>query len=413
MTPADDTREYIVEADDWLGFLRPPFRGRFLDELRGLDLSRLQHLPPPKLGGLPLGREWRVLSRFMSGRCTVFEPSALSGVYRALSPRRAQDLFRAFVLGETLLPQTWADLIGATTLRGWEENHLFRADSGGQFLRFRVYGIGPLTLIADGEKPLLLRRVVAGTDSLLHVDFIDAHPQGRLKRCLDVGPGSGVVLLSAARHCEEGLGLDINPRAVEVTRLNAELNQMPHVRAEQADVFEHAGRFGRFDLVTWNMPFMLMPDRCKHTHFDAYGGHMGVEIQARFLRLLPTLLTPEGRAILLATTTILESGEDLLAGEIRTAAAETRLDFDVHVVQAFWSVAFRNYQIECGVRNFESWFLVIRPGSGRIRKIERPLATRMVDGVRGWLHGMRNPRRGAGRSVGPPSPTAQQRTEEA
>lgn len=392
MTTTDDHQEYIVEADDWLEFLKPPFRDRFLAELRGLGLNGLQRLPPPKVVGLPVGREWHVLSRFVSGRCAVFEPSALSGVYRAFMSRRTRGLFRAFVLGETLPRSTWSDLIGARTVSAWEEQRLFREEAGGLFLRFRVYGIGPLTLIADGEKPLLLRRVVAGTDSLRHVDFLEAHPQGRLRRCLDVGPGSGVVLLTAARSCDEGLGLDINPRAVGITTLNAELNGMPHVRAELADVFEHGGRFGRFDLVTWNMPFMLMPERCKHTHFDAYGGHMGVEIQARFLRVLPSLLSEGGRAILGATTTILESGEDLLAGEIERAAVETRLDFDIHVVQKFWSEAFRQYQIECGVRNFESWFLVIRSGGGRIRRIERPFTTRVVDGVRGWMHGLRNPR---------------------
>jgi methylase of polypeptide subunit release factors len=386
LSRTDDDREFVVEADDWLDGLVPPFRAELLATVRALGLGGLQRQPPPKSAGLPLGREARVLSRYLSGRCAVFEPSAFSGLYRRLATRRERDLLRAFVLGETLPDALWRDLIGAEALRHWGERRLLRAEAGGWFLRFRVYGIGPLLLLTDGDRPPLARRVVAGTDSLIHVELLESRDLGAPVRYLDVGCGSGVVLLAGAGRCEEALGLDLNPRAVVLSRLNAELNARDNVRVEEADIFRHSSRFGRFDLVTWNMPFMLVPERCRDTHLDSYGGRLGVEVQARFLRLLPTLLAPGGQAVLLATTTILDSGAELLGSEIRTLAPEHGLDVDIHIRQTFWSPSFLSYQIACGVRNFESWFLVVRPGSGRVRRFERSLGTRAVDGLRGCLH---------------------------
>jgi methylase of polypeptide subunit release factors len=384
-----EPRAFVVEDDDWLDALVPPLRAELLETVRALDLGRLQRFPLAKTRGLPIGREGRVLARYLSGRCAAFEPSAFAGLYRRLAGRREREQLRAFVLGETLPDAVWRDLLGAAGLARWTAGRLLREEAGGRFLRFRVHGLGPLTLLTDGDRPPLARRVVAGTDTLVHVEFLERRALGSPARALDVGCGSGAVLLTAARRAGEALGLDLNPRAVALSRLNAELNGLTalnKVRCEEGDVFEHGGRFGRFDLVTWNMPFMLVPERFKDTNLDSYGGRLGVEIQARFLRLLPTLLSPRGQAVLLATTTILDSGEELLGAEIRSLAPAGNLDVDIHVRQTFWSPRFLDYQIECGVRHFESWFLVVRPGSGQVRRFERSAATRAVDGLRGVLH---------------------------
>ncbi len=79
------------------------------------------------------------------------------------------------------------------------------------------------------------------------------------QRALDLGCGSGVQTLLAARHCGHVVAVDINPRAVELTRLNARLNGRENVEVRQGDWFEPvAGEL--FDLIVSNPPYVLSPD---------------------------------------------------------------------------------------------------------------------------------------------------------
>lgn len=84
---------------------------------------------------------------------------------------------------------------------------------------------------------------------------------------LDLGSGCGVQALLAARHAETVTAVDVNPRAVEYTALNAALNGIRNVDALQGAWFEPvAGR--RFDLVVANLPFVVSPD-ARYTYRDS------------------------------------------------------------------------------------------------------------------------------------------------
>jgi len=392
-SPAADGSAFVVEPDDWIAQLDSPFRVEFLESVRGLALGRLQRFPRPKDEGLPFGRELDVLSRYLTGRCAVFEPSGLAPAYAWLGTARERLLTRGFIFGEALPRSAWADAIGGEAFERWHAHHLFRESEGGFSLRFRVYGIGPITLVADPPDSKLLRRVIAGQDSLNLVEFLEAQRLPRVPRYLDVGPGSGVVLLSGAHLADESLGLDINPRAVAITRLNIELNGLQRTSARLSDIFAEDEARGRFDRITWNTPFMLLPPECRETHFDAFGGEMGVELQLAFIRRLPMLLSPGGRALLSGTSTVLNTGENLMNGALPIIASERGLDITMIVLRNFYTTAFPEYQRACGVHHFESVFFDISQGQGRYRRVEAPFRTRIQDGVRHALHALLEPRR--------------------
>jgi len=76
-------------------------------------------------------------------------------------------------------------------------------------------------------------------------------------RVLDLGTGSGCILLSllAARPEAEGLGTDLSPAALAVARQNAErLGLGGRARFDRADWFD--GIAGRFDLIVSNPPYI-------------------------------------------------------------------------------------------------------------------------------------------------------------
>jgi methylase of polypeptide subunit release factors len=77
---------------------------------------------------------------------------------------------------------------------------------------------------------------------------------------LDLGTGSGVQALLAARHSERVVGTDLNPRALRLARLNAELNGIENVEWRLGDLYAPADG-ERFGLVVANPPFVVSPAR--------------------------------------------------------------------------------------------------------------------------------------------------------
>ena len=99
-----------------------------------------------------------------------------------------------------------------------------------------VMGIGPATRTLAG---LTLRQPV--------------------RRALDVGSGCGVQALLASRHADHVVAVELNPRGVWLTQLNAALNGVNNVEVRLGSLFEPVAGLG-FDLIVSNPPFVISPD---------------------------------------------------------------------------------------------------------------------------------------------------------
>jgi release factor glutamine methyltransferase len=374
---------FVVEKSDWLDVLVPPFRSEFLTSIRELPIRTARRFPPPKRGRVPFGHELRVLRRFLSGESTLFDPSAFAPLYRRAASQREQLFYQALIQSEALSRAEWDVLLGPGAAGAWIDKELVREGDGGLWCRFCVYAIGDVLLIGDTERTRLLRRVLVGQDSFMMAEFMRERRLPHVRRYLDVGPGSGVVLLSVSPHADERMGLDINPRAVEVSRLNAELNGI-ECRVLLEDAIQNGAAHGPFELVTWNTPFVHLPPECKDTHFDGYGGELGMEVLLNFIRVLPDILTADGRCFLAAAAPILRSGENLLEPELAKLAGSLGLDITLHITQSYWHTLYRAFQERSGIRRFEHSFLELSRGSGRVQRAEAPLASRLADRARGF-----------------------------
>jgi release factor glutamine methyltransferase len=80
------------------------------------------------------------------------------------------------------------------------------------------------------------------------------------ERVLDMGTGSGVNAILAAKQGADVVAVDLNPHAVEAARANAERNGVAdRVAIAQSDLFAEVE--GRFDLVVFDPPFRWMKPR--------------------------------------------------------------------------------------------------------------------------------------------------------
>ncbi len=114
---------------------------------------------------------------------------------------------------------------------------------------------------------------------------------------LDLGTGSGVCALFAARHARRVVAVDINRAAVRCATINAQLNQLEaRVECRHGDLFAPV-RGQRFDAVFFNPPFILgVPADARDCAWRA------TDVAARFAAGLEAHLAPRGRAYLLLST---------------------------------------------------------------------------------------------------------------
>ena len=120
------------------------------------------------------------------------------------------------------------------------------------------------------------------------------------KRFLDMGTGSGVVGIFAARAGARVTAVDINPAAVRCAALNAQTAGCV-MDCRQSDLFA-ALPDERFDVVAWNPPFFpRAASNVAEVAFYAGSGYTAIE---RFAREVRPHLAPEGRILLVLSTDV-------------------------------------------------------------------------------------------------------------
>jgi len=121
------------------------------------------------------------------------------------------------------------------------------------------------------------------------------------KNLLEIGSGSGVISLVAARHGASVVSVDINPLAVQSTRMNAERNNLTHkVIVLESDLFDAIGENFRFDYIIWNPPFF--PEEPQNDTEKAWKAGRGYRVLSRFAEQAVLFLSPQGRVIIILSS---------------------------------------------------------------------------------------------------------------
>jgi release factor glutamine methyltransferase len=171
-------------------------------------------------------------------------------------------------------------------------------------LRYRVLGrrYGRLVLEHVEGMPLLVLPQVFNpalfrTSAFLVQTLAARGPAAPNQTALDLGAGSGVGALAAARMGYGVVAVDINAEAVRNTRINVLLNcQEGRVDVRQGNVFEPV-RGERFDLVLFNPPFYQGTPR------DALDqAWRGTGVFEAFAHGLREALRPGGQALVVLST---------------------------------------------------------------------------------------------------------------
>ncbi len=129
-------------------------------------------------------------------------------------------------------------------------------------------------------------------DSLLLAKVLEnALEENKIKSVLEIGCGSGLLSIIAAKCGCEVLAADINPKAVECANHNAELNDAP-IKTVESNLFDNVE--GKFDLIIFNPPYL--PEEQNEINKTWAGGE-NLEIITNFLKGAKEHLESDGKIL--------------------------------------------------------------------------------------------------------------------
>ena len=207
----------------------------------------------------------------------------LTSPYPAPQPDALLELFHGHSVEASLL----ASALSINELRILEDAQLLRFDEGTVSSRFCAHVIEDLLVFTDPDVP-------AAQQSHTYLDPLwEARHlsrllvRGRATTALDMGCGSGILALVLSSFADKVIGIDLNPRAVGVSRFNAALNGIHNVEFMEGDLFSPVAA-SRFERIIFNSP--------THDEGDQYVSLLqtGEGILQRFLGSVPDRLTPNG-----------------------------------------------------------------------------------------------------------------------
>lgn len=158
------------------------------------------------------------------------------------------------------------------------------------FIVERVHGV-PILVTPSVFNPKRLRT------GEFFASVLDGSMIGADAEVLDMGTGSGICAVFAARHARRVVAVDINPAAVRCAGINALLNRVEdRIEGRHGDLFQPVAA-ERFDLILFNPPFLRGEPRN-----DRDRAWRSLDVAERLADGLDQHLKPSGCALLLLST---------------------------------------------------------------------------------------------------------------
>ncbi len=135
-------------------------------------------------------------------------------------------------------------------------------------------------------------------DSFLLLKVVDGVTSG--KSILEMGPGTGLLSIHAAKLGARVTAADINPHAVECTIRNAARSGV-RIEVVRSDLFEKVQ--GNYDVIVFNPPYL--PGSASSTSWIERawsGGDEGSEVAVRFLNEAWKHLSPGGSIFMILSS---------------------------------------------------------------------------------------------------------------
>ena len=119
----------------------------------------------------------------------------------------------------------------------------------------------------------------------------------RMSKILEIGTGTGIIAIIAAKRASKVIATDINPHAIDCAVKNIITNKTYNVELRKGNLFEPV-EGEKFDLILFNTPYLpSSTDEKSDDELDAAwnGGLDGREVIDKFLEEVTDYLNPDGK----------------------------------------------------------------------------------------------------------------------
>ena len=159
-------------------------------------------------------------------------------------------------------------------------------------------------------------------DSILLIESFDVRCG---EKVLEIGCGSGIVSIHCAKNGADVTCGDLNPKAVSLTRKNAELNGTS-IMITETDVYSNIN--GMFDTIVFNLPYLPVQEDGELA-MSWSGGRDGLGPLPELLSGADPHLTDDGRIIVVISSLMDETAlSKLLSGYAVKVLSELPLFFE-------------------------------------------------------------------------------------
>lgn len=267
-------------------------------------MNQEERLSEPDLALLQLGR------RLQADGYRFITPTPLTHerVNQRPGNERARTLRDVFGWSRPFAP----GLISVDEQRQLQDAQVLEARDGLLYSRVRWSSLDGL-LFAHSRFPTQANDAVFfGPDSYRFAQLIHAHLQQNftaVHRAVDIGCGAGVgaIVIARARREAEVLALDINPRALRLSAVNAALAEVGNVEIAHSDLLKDVE--GDFDLIVANPPYMADPAERAYRHG---GGALGAGLSLRIVEQALPRLRPGGSLVLYTGVAMVDGRDPFL-----------------------------------------------------------------------------------------------------
>ncbi|MFJ2689893.1 methyltransferase [Pseudomonas sp. NPDC087336] len=217
-------------------------------------------------------------------------------------------------------------LFSQEELADLQQAHIVEKDGSLWRSTVRWSSLGHLLIAHSAFPTTQSDSVFFGPDSYRFAQLIEAYLQKcsePVRRVVDIGCGAGIGALVVARARPEAdvLAVDINPRALRLSAVNAELAQACNISAYHSDVLGSVE--GLFDLIIANPPYMNDSQQRAYRHG---GGALGEALSLRIVReSLPRL--QKAGSLLLYTGVAMVAGTDPFLEAIQAQLGDDRFSW--------------------------------------------------------------------------------------
>lgn len=242
-------------------------------------------------------------------RFVTVTPASHQRLNRRPEHARARDLRGVFGWSRPFA----AELLPGPLFELLQQAGILQPDGDAWRCRLRVASLDGELLLHSAFPTEAADAVFFGPDSYRFVAAIERHLASSLhpvQRALDIGCGAGPGALGIALACPQAqvLGIDINPNALRLARINARFAGARRLQFLQGDLL--AGLNGDFDLIVANPPYLLDPLKRSYRHG---GGELGAGLSLQILDAGLQHLRPGGTLLLYTGVAMLDDNDPFLA----------------------------------------------------------------------------------------------------